>query len=306
MIDTDDFDRQLREIAHQAFAEMSATHARRRPLVTDERRPRAAVPLALAVGVAVAIALAAPLFLAHGLRGGTAGQNQPPEVTKPADAVLLDMTDAMAHLHSYHLVERGTASDGSPVVIDLRVDHVGSAIETWTMGGETDSVVIWHGDLFVKGPAVVPDALKATVGDHWFGMRANGYTGTLAATVSPAHIVDCLTGDHGALTRDGVRTVDGIASVRIVSTATAPDTRSFTLDVAVDGPPYAVHMETDGAPSSRTECQAPTSPTSDTPATPEQGSPGHQAIDFDSFNTADLITPPADVVDSAAVATPNG
>lgn len=306
MTDVDDFDRQLREIAHRAFAEMSATHARRRPFIVPEPRRRTVAPLSLAVGLAAAIALAAPLFFAHGLRGGSAGGNQPSEVTKPADAVLLDMTAAMSRLHSYHLIERGTASDGSPVVIDLRVDHVGSAIETWTMGSETDSVVIWHGDLFVRGPSVVPGAMKAAVGDHWLGMRASGYTGTLAATVSPAHVIDCLTGDHGTLTKEGVHVVDDTRALRVVSTATTPDTRSFALDVAVDGTPYALHMETDAGPSPRPECQGPTSPTSDTPATPASGGSGHQVIDFDSFNTADLITPPADVVDSAAIAPANG
>jgi hypothetical protein len=305
MIDIDDFDSQVRDIAHRAFAEMSATRVERRPVTVRRRRPTLA-PLALALGVAAAIAVAAPLVMGHALRGGTAGQHQPAEVTKPADTVLRDMTDAMSHLRGYHLVQRGTASDGSAVLIEVRVDRVGSAMETWTMGGETDSVIIWHGDLFAKGPSVVPDAMKAMVGDHWFGLHAGPYAGTLAATVSPAHVIDCLTGDHGTLAKDGVRVVNGTRALRVVSTATAADTRAFTLDVAVDGPPFALHLETDAAASSRPECQGPSSPTGDTVATPDRGSTGHQVVDFDSFNSAELITPPADVVDNAAVATPNG
>ena len=307
MIDTDDFDRQVREIAHRAFAEMCATPARRRDIaVRSPRRGPSVAPLAAAVGVAAAIALAAPLVAGHSLRGGTAGQNQPPEVSKPADTVLRDMTDAMAHVRSYHMVEQGTASDGSAVVIDLRVDHVGSAMESWTMGGETDSVVIWHGELFAKGPSVVPDALKGMVGDHWFGLRAPAYASTLAATVSPAHIIDCLTGDHGALTKDGVRAVDGVRTLRLVSTATSAETRSFTLDVAAEGPTYAAHLETDAAASPRAACQGPSSPTGDAMATPDRGSTGHQVVRFDSFDSDDLIARPSDVVDNAAVATPAG
>jgi hypothetical protein len=307
MIDTDDLDRQLREIAHRAFAEMCATPVRRRTFVVPPPRRRLSVaPLAAALAFAAAIAIAAPLVAGHSLRGGTAGRDQPAEVTKPADAVLRDMTDAMSHLRSYHLVERGTASDGSAVLVDLRVDRVGSAMESWTMGGETDSVVIWHGELFAKGPSVIPDSLKTMVGDHWFGLRSPAYAGTLAAAVSPAHIIDCLTGDHGALTKDGVRVVNTVRTLQLASTATSPDTRSFTLDVAIDGPPYAVHMETDAAASPRAECQGPSSPTGDMTATPDRGSTGHEVVLFDSFNSDDLVARPMDVVDNAAIATPAG
>ena len=305
MIDTDDLDRQLREIAHRAFAEMCATPVRRRTFVVPppRRRPTFA-PLAAAVGLAAAIAFAAPLLAGHSLRGGTAGQHQPPVVTESADLVLRDMTDAMSHLRSYHMIQHGTASDGSPVLIDLRIDRVGSAMESWTMGGETDSVVIWHGELFAKGPSVIPDSLKTVVGDHWFGLRSPTYAGTLAAAVSPAHIIDCLTGDHGGLTKDGVRVVDSVRTLRLASTATSPDTRTFTLDVAIDGPPYAVHMETDTAASPRAECQGPSSPTGDMTATPDRGSTGHEVVLFDSFNSDELIARPVDVVDNAAIATP--
>ena len=296
----DELDAQLRAMAHRAAREIYATPVRRRPL---ERRERTWTPLALAAAVIAVIAIGAPLAFGHALRGGTAGQNQPPEINKNAGAILQDMAAAMTGLHAYHVIERGTASDGSPVVIDLRSDRTGSAELTWTMGSETDAVVIWHGDLFVKGPSVVPDAAKAIVGDHWYGLRAGAYAATLAAVASPAHVIDCLTGDHGALAKDGVRDIDGTRALRLVSTATSPDARSFTLDVAVEGAPYALHMETDASASSRPECQGPSSPTGDTQATPDQGSTGHQVVDFDSFDTSDLITPPSDVIDSSALAT---
>jgi hypothetical protein len=307
----DEFDRQLRAVAHRALHEMSITaHVNAppwEPTRQPNRRPwrlRLGSPLALAAGLAAAIALAAPLLMAHGLRGGTAGQNQPPEVSKPADVILADVTTAMSHLRSFHMVEHGTANDGSPVVIELRMDRVGSAVESWTMGGQTDTLVVWHGDLFVKGPHVVPASLQNVVGNHWLGAKASDVAPTLVATISPARIIACFTGDHGTLTKNGEHTVDGQSSIRLVSSAISSEAVAYTLDVALSGTPYALHYETDAGPSSRPDCQGPANPSSTVPTTPNEGSTGHEVVDFDAFDTADLVTPPSDYIDASAFATP--
>jgi hypothetical protein len=306
---SNDFDARLREIGQQAIREMAVTaqvsappwepagsqHRRRRQL-------RLGSPLAVAVGLAVAIALAAPLLLSHGLRGGTAGQNQPPEVSKDATTILRDATDAFSHLRAYHLIEHGTASDGSPVTIDVELDRAGSAVTTWTMGGHTDSVLIWHGDLFVKGPDAVPSDVQAVVGNHWYGLRAGAYADSIVATVSPARTISCLVGDPGSLTKDGEHVVNGTSSIRLVSTVTTPGTVAYTLDVGIGGRPYPLHMETDAGPSSRADCQGPSSPLGAT-AAPQSTSTGHQVIDFGGFDSADLIARPTDVVDAGAFAT---
>jgi hypothetical protein len=304
-----DFDARMREIGQRAIREMSiSAHVNAPPWEPVRRRRRWQLPigspLALAAGIAVAIALAAPLFLGHALRGGTAGQNQPPEVTKPADVILADMTTAMSHLHAFHMVERGTASDGSPVVIDLRMDRVGNALESWTMGGQTDTVLIWHSDLFVKGPHVVPAEWHPTVGDRWLATKSADLAPTLVATISPARIISCFTGDHGTLAKDGEHTVNGHRSIRLVSTAMSPQTIAYTLDVAIDGTPYALHFETDAGPSSRPDCQGPSNPSSRVPSTPADGSTGHEVVDFSDFDSAELITPPTDYIDAAALSTP--
>ena len=307
----DDFDRQLREIAHRAYQEMAITAHVNAPPWEPARHPRRRTwrlrvgpPLAVAARLAVAIVLAAPLFVSHALRGGTAGQNQPPEVNKPADVILADVTTAMSHLRSFHMVEHGTANDGSPVVIDLRMDHMGSAVDSWTMGGQTDTVLVWHGDLFVKGPHVVPADLQNIVGDHWLGAKASDFAPTLVAAISSARIISCFTGDHGTLTKDGEHTVNGQRSIRLVSTSATTDTVSYTLDLALDGTPYPLHFETDAGPSTRPDCQGPANPSTTVPTTPEEGSTGHQVVDFDSFDSADLVARPSDYIDAAAFATP--
>jgi len=297
----DELDRQLRAMAQSAAREIYATRVERRPL---ERRQRTWTPLAVAAAVAAVIVLGAPLFFGHALRGGTAGQNQPPEVTKAADVILADMTTAMSHLHAFRMVERGTASDGSPVVIDLRMDHVGSALESWTMGGQTDTVLIWHGDLFARGPHVVPAEWQSTVGDRWVATKSADLAPTLVATISPARIINCFTADHGTLTKDGEHTVNDQRTVRLVSTATSSQTIAYTLDVAVDGAPYALHFETDAGPSSRPDCQGPSNPSSTVPSTPANGSTGHEIVDFSDFDSAELLTPPTDYIDAAALSTP--
>lgn len=304
---TNDFDARLREIGQRAIREMAITaHVNAPPWEPAPQRRRRHLrlgsPLALAVGLTVALMVAAPLFLGHALRGGTAGQNQPPEVSKPAAVILADMTQAMSHLRAFHMVDRGTASDGSPVVIDLRMDHVGSAVETWTMGGQTDTVLVWHGDLFVKGPHVVPVDWQGAAGDRWVAMRAADFAPTLIATISPARIISCFTGDHGPLAKDGEHTVDGQRSIRLVSTKDAADSTAYAVDVALDGPPYALHFETDAGPSSRPDCQGPANPSSTVPAAP-QGTSGHEVVDFDGFDSSDLIARPTDVVDASALAT---
>jgi hypothetical protein len=306
---TNDFDARLREIGQRAIREMAITaHVNAPPWepTAGGRRSRRALrlgsPLAWAAGLAVALLLAAPLALSHGLRGGTAGQHQPPEVSKDAAAILRDATDAFSHLRAYQLVEHGTASDGSAVTIEVRLDHAGSAETTWTMGGHTDTVLVWHGDLFVKGPDAVPSDVQSVVGDHWYGMRAGAYADSIVATVSPARIISCLAGDPGTLSKDGEHPVDGIRGIRLVSGATTPGTVAYTLDVAIDGRPYPLHLETDAGPSSRADCQGPSSPLGDATA-PQSTSTGHQVIDFGGFDSADLIARPTDVVDAAAVAT---
>lgn len=305
----DDLDALLHEIGRRAIHEMAITAhvnapawepaARRR----HRRRFHLGSPLAAAAGLAAAIAVAAPLLLGPALRGGTAGQHQPPEVSKDAAAILRDATDAMSHARSYHLVERGVASDGSPVTIDLRLDRVGSAIESWTMGGHTDTVLVWHDELFVKGPDAVPSDVRAIVGNGWYGTRAGSYAGSIIATVSPARIVSCLAGDPGTLTKDGLHTVNGTRAIQLVSTATTDTTVAYTLDVAIDGTPYPLHMETDAGPSSRADCQGPSSPLGDVSTTPQNTSTGHQVIDFGGFDSADLIARPTDYVDASALAT---
>ena len=298
---TDELDRQLRSRAQSAAREIYATPVERRSL--EQRQPTWA-PLALAAALAAVIAVGAPLYFGHALRGGTAGQNQPAEVTKAADTILVDMTTAMSHLHAFHMVERGTASDGGPVVIDLRLDHVGNALESWTMGGQTDTVLIWHSDLFAKGPHVVPAAWQSTVGERWVVTKSADLAPTLVATISPARIISCFTGDHGTLTKDGERTVNGQRTIRLVSTATSPQAVAYTLDVAIDGRPYALHFETDAGPSSRPDCQGPSNPSSTVPSTPADASTGHEIVDFSDFESADLLSPPSDYVDAAALATP--
>jgi len=308
-MNTSDFDARLREIGQRAIREMAITaHVNAPPWepTSPQHRRRSGLrlgsPLAWAAGMAAAIAVGAPLLLSHGLHGGTAGQNQPPEASKDATTILRDATDAFSHLRAYHLVEHGTASDGSAVTIDVRLDRAGSAETTWTMGGHTDSVLVWHGDLFVKGPDAVPSDLQSVVGDHWYGIRAGAYADSIVATVSPARIISCLAGDPGTLQKDGEHDVDGARSIRLTSTATTPGTVGFTVDVAIDGPPYPQHMETDAGPSSRADCQGPASPLGDV-ATPQSPSTGHQVIDFGGFDSADLIARPTDVVDAAAFAT---
>lgn len=304
----DELDAMLHAIGRRAIHEMAITaHVNAPPWEpTAARRRRLQFglgsPLALAAGLAVAVILAVPLLLGHALRGGTAGQHQPPEVSKDPAAILRDATEAFSHLRAYHLVEHGTASDGSPVTIEVRLDHAGSAETTWAMGGHTDTVLVWHGDLFVKGPDAVPPDLQAVVGDRWYGMRAGAYADSIVATGSPARIISCLVGDPGALTKDGEHTVNGSRSLRLTSAATEPGTVGFTLDVALDGKPYPLHMETDAGPSSRADCQGPASPLGDASA-PQSTSPSHQVIDLDGFDSADLIARPTDVVDAAAFAT---
>jgi hypothetical protein len=306
---TDDFDARLREIAHRALREMTVTAQASAPPWEPgapqrrrRRQLRLGSPLALAGGLAAAIAVGALLFYGHSLRGGTAGQNQPPEVTKDAATILRDATDAFSHLRAYHIVEHGTASDGSPVTIEVQLDRAGSAMTTWNMGGHTDSVLIWHGDLFLKGPDAVPSSMQAAVGDNWLGLRASAYANSLIATVSPARIVSCLVGDPGTLAKDGEHMANGSRSIRITSTASTPGTIAYTLDVAIDGTPYPLHMETDAGPSSRADCQGPSSPLGSTTA-PQSTSTGHQAVDFGGFDSTDVIARPTDVVDAAAIAT---
>ncbi|HXA30105.1 MAG TPA: hypothetical protein VN193_15295 [Candidatus Angelobacter sp.] len=304
-----DFDARMREIGQRAIREMAITaHVNAPPWepATARRRRfrfRFGSPLAAAVGIAAAIAVAAPLLFGPALHGGTAGQHQPPEVNKDGATILRDATDAMSHARSYHLVEHGTASDGSAVTIDLRLDRAGSAVESWTMGGHTDTVLVWHGDLFVKGPDAVPSDVRAVVGDRWYGVRGGAYADSIIATVSPARISSCLVGDPGTLTKDGEHTVNGARAVRLVSTATTAGTVPYTLDVAIDSTPYPLHMETDAGPSSRADCQGPASPLGNAATTPQSTSTGHQVIEFDGFDSADLIARPTDYVDAFAVAT---
>jgi hypothetical protein len=98
-----------------------------------------------------------------------------------------------------------------------------------------------------------------------------------------------------------VHTVNGSRTIRVVSATTTADTTAFTIDVAVDGPPYALHLESDEGPSNRPGCQGSVGLQSDTGLT---GLPTHETVDFDQFNGTALVSAPTDVVDAAAIAQP--
>jgi hypothetical protein len=298
-----EFDRQLRAMAHRAQQEMSTTPRVERRALTPRRRIHAA-PLALALGVAAAIAIAAPLLAGRHLRGGTAGP-QPPEATKPAAAILHDMTDAMSHLRTYHMVIHGVATDGTtPVTIELLSDRTGAVSETTTVGSRTNALIYTHGALYLKGPDVVPPGMQAATGSHWLGMRAPDLGNMISTFASPGHLIDCFTGAPGALTTDGVHIVNDIRAIRVVSTQTSADTTSYTVDIAVGGVPYALHIEDSAGGSDRPGCQASAGlQNSDLGVT---GFPAHERIDFDEFNSAVLVAAPnpLDVVDAAVIASP--
>jgi hypothetical protein len=145
--------------------------------------------------------------------------------------------------------------------------------------------------------------VRALVGERWYGMRAGAYTDSIVATVSPARIISCLVGDAGTLTKDGEHSVNGARAIRLVSAATIPGTVAYRLDVAINGTPYPLHIETDAGPSSRADCQGPASPLGDAASTPQTTSTGHQVIDLGGFDSADLIARPTDYVDASALAT---
>lgn len=301
MTTRDEFDRQLRAMAHGAVQEMGATPRVERRVLTPKRRFPVA-PLAVAIAAAAAIGIAIPLLNGHSLRGGTAGPT-PNEATKSASVILQDMRTAMRSLHAYHMVERGTATDGTtPVLIDVRMDHIGSVAESISIGNQTDAVVLSHGTVFAKGPDVTPTDLQNVIGTHWFGVKDPSLADVTATLSTPDHMMECFTGAPGTLTTAGIHIIRGVRTVRVVSTETTPDTVSFTVDVAVDGPAYAIHYETDAGPSTRPGCSTGTYPQASQNGAPADVKPSHQTMDFDGFNTHDLIpTPnPLDVVDKNA------
>jgi hypothetical protein len=290
-----EFDQQLHAMAHTALREMSATPPVERRVLTPRRR--SVSPLALAVAVAAAVAITAPIVASHSLHGGgPAHPAQPAEDTKPAGAILRDMTAAMGHLRSYHMVMHGTATDGTPLTFDVRTDRNGGVAETMTAPGTIDTFVIAGGTLYLKGPDIVPQEWQAAAGNHWISMPATDL-GVLAATfVGPAHMIDCLTGTPGQLSTAGVHSVHGTHAVRVVSTRTDASTTAFTLDVADTGAPYALHLESSDGPNGRPGCN---------PSSQGQlgaaGFPGHETVDFDQFDTTTPVTAPTDVIDSATL-----
>jgi hypothetical protein len=289
-----DFDRQLRAMAHTALDEMSATPPVERRVLTPRRR--SVSPLAVALAVAAAVAIAVPLVASHSLHGRDAQQPQH-EDTKPAGTILRDMTDAMTHLRSYHMIIAGATVTGAPITAEIQTDRAGGLAETITSGGQTDHLVVSHGTLYIKGPNVVPQAWQSAAGDHWVRMPASDYATMAEAFISPGHVMDCLTGTPGQLSTAGVQTVHGMRAVHVVSTRTDATTTGFTLDVAATGAPYALHLESSDGPNSRPGCQAPAS----TGQMGIAGFPGNETIDFDQFNSPAPVNVPADVVDAAAL-----
>jgi len=291
-----EFDQQLRAMAHQALREMSATPPVERRVLAPRRR--SVSPLALAIAVAAGVAVAAPILASHSLHGGgSAGPGQR-EDAKPAGTILRDMTDAMGHLRTYHMVLRGVAADGTPISFDVRTDQKGGVAETMTTPSGTDSVVITQGTLYLKGPSVVPQEWQAAAAGRWVSMPAADFGAMATTFVGPAHVVDCLTGTPGQLSTDGVHSVHSVDAVRVISTRTDSSTTGFTVDVADTGAPYALHLESSDGPNGRPGCSPPSSSQSQMGI---DGFPGHETVDFDGFNATTAIPAPTDVVDSVAL-----
>ncbi len=292
-----EFDQQLRSLAHTALREMSATpRVTRRPL--GERR-RSLAPLAVAAGIAAAAAaVAVPILASHSLHGGSATPPPPHESGKPAGTILRDMTEAMGRLRSYHMVLHGTATTGGSVAFDVRLDRKGNVAETMTAAGVRDAMAIVDGTLYISGPDLVPQEWQAAAGDHWVSMPATDL-GQMATTfIGPAHMIDCLTGTPGALSTTGEHTVNGLRTVRVVSTRSDAGTTGFTVDVADTGQPYAVRLESSDGANGRPGCNPPAGSQAGVPV----GTfPGTTAIDFDDFDTTTLIPAPSDVIDSATL-----
>jgi hypothetical protein len=288
------FDEQLRTMAQSALREMSVAPPVKRRVLGQRRRSFA--PLAVALAVAAAAAIAVPIIASRSLHGGPARQAPPAEDGKPASSVLRDMTDAMTHLRSYHAVIWGSTTGGAAVTAELRMDAKGGLAETITSGAQTDRLVVSGGTLYLQGPTVVPQEWQAAAAGRWVSMPAADYASMAQAFLSPGHVIDCLTGTPGQLTTAGVHTVNGTRAVRIVSTRSDATTTGFTLDVADTGRPYALQLQSSDGPSSRPGCAAPSTGDASIPAFP-----GNETITFDEFNTAALVSVPADVVDTAAL-----
>ena len=292
----EDFDTQVRGLAHRAVREMADATPLPHRVLTSRRRATVLRPLAGGVALAVgATAVAIAVVMSHVDRtsGGSA------ELAKSADAIYADAANALAHAKAYRLRLSSTSNAGQSTTAEIRYDTAGNVAESITTSGVTRSFVFIGSDVYANDPDLIPPELAGRVHDRWLKIPPGGLPALTRTYVAPGHISSCLLGSHGRLGKAGTTTVRGLAAIAITAGAAGHGQPAFTVDVATSGAPSPLRLTQTGAGVSTagpSDCTA----SSDTNGTGVIGLTGVTTIDLDNFDSLVPITPPPGAIDLTA------
>ena len=228
--------------------------------------------------------------------GGGSGGGGGGEADKTASQILADAVAALKSVSSFHISGRATATGSNAVSIDADVAADGSSQGKISMGGATASFVVLSGKFYVQGRdfwnSVAGPQAAAVVGDKWVILPSGSDTKNFEQFVNASTIANCLSVDHGTLSKGGTTTVAGHAAVVIVDKGDKPGTAPGKLYVATDSPTYPLRFEITGNAS------AGTPPGGDQCGSSSSSSDNRGTVTLSSFNASGVsVTAPPNPID---------
>jgi hypothetical protein len=246
--------------------------------------------------VACTLLAAGLLISACGSSGGSGGGG---EADKTADQILADAVAAMKTVKSVHVVARETSSAASSglgnLILDIDVASADSAAGSITGTGVAAKFVFSAGKFYLQGKdffaKLAGPQAAAVIGDRWVIVPSSAGLSGFEQFVNPGTLADCLSVDHGTLSKDGTTTVDGTAAVVLTDKGDKAGTQPGKLYVATEGTAYPLKLEvtgkaTPGTPPGGAKCGGGSSDT---------GSTG--VVTFTQFNGTFTVTVPSNAVD---------
>lgn len=220
------------------------------------------------------------------------------EAQRSADQVLIDSATAMRSVHSFHMVGTISTSAGSGDV-DLRVASATAFAGSITSSGVRVDIVVVNGVTYAHGRdfflRTAGQSAAGTIGDSWARVPGSPL-GDFGMVTDSGRIADRMLGCHGTITSAGTVTVGGRRAIELVDAGDLPGTTASTIDVALDGPPYPLHVVQRGNARGGA---APAACGSTSPAAqPSAAPPGSSTtITLSDFDRVGEVTPPPSALD---------
>jgi len=217
-----------------------------------------------------AIPAISAMFVAGVIAACGGGTSDNGEASKSPDAIVSDATAAMGSLHTVH-VAGTTATAGPPTTLDVHLVNGQGGRGQVSQSGLSFNVIALDQSVYLNVQSSVwrrfgSAATAQLIDGRWVKVPASGQFGAFAQLTDLQALFSTLLSNHGTLAKGSTTTVNGQKAIAVNDT-----TRGGTIYVTTTGKPYMLRVAKSGTSGG--------------------------LINFDQFNQAVSINPPANAVD---------